>query len=69
MERWIKEEEKLKGRKKTEKNSVEKKNKGTVRPDWICMRVVSLESPFKGHHTLLLFNFLIFEIFYKSSKF
>jgi hypothetical protein len=24
------------------------KNQGTVRPDWICMRVVSLESPLKG---------------------
>ncbi len=23
--------------------------KGTVRPDWICMRVVPLESPIKGH--------------------
>jgi hypothetical protein len=23
--------------------------KGTVRPDWICMRVLSLESPLKGH--------------------
>jgi hypothetical protein len=26
--------------------------KGTVRPDWICMRVVSLESPLKGHQPL-----------------
>ncbi len=26
--------------------------KGTVRPDWICMRVVSLESTFKGHQPL-----------------
>jgi hypothetical protein len=26
--------------------------KGTVRPDLICMRVVSLESPLKGHQPL-----------------
>ncbi len=26
--------------------------KGTVRPDWICIRVVSLESPLKGHQPL-----------------
>jgi hypothetical protein len=26
--------------------------KGTVRPDWICMRVVSLESPLKAHQRL-----------------
>ncbi len=26
--------------------------KGTVRPDWICMRVVSLESPLKAHQPL-----------------
>ncbi len=32
--------------------------KGTVRPDWICMRVVSLKSPLKGHQPLYLFNFL-----------
>jgi hypothetical protein len=32
--------------------------KGTVRPDWICMRVVSLESPLKGHQPLYVFNFL-----------
>jgi hypothetical protein len=25
---------------------------GTVRPDWICMRVVSLESPLKAHQPL-----------------
>ncbi len=31
--------------------------KGTVRPDWICMRVVSLESPLKGHQPLYVFNF------------
>ncbi len=33
--------------------------KGTVRPDWICMRVVPLESPLKGHQTLCVFVFLI----------
>ncbi len=33
--------------------------KGTVRPDWICMRVVPLESPLKGHQTLYVFDFLI----------
>ncbi len=32
--------------------------KGTVRPDWICMRVVSLESPLKGHEPLYVLNFL-----------
>jgi hypothetical protein len=26
--------------------------KGTVWPDWICIRVVSLESPLKGHQLL-----------------
>ncbi len=26
--------------------------KGTVRPDWICMRVVSLKSPLKAHKPL-----------------
>ncbi len=32
--------------------------KGTVRPDWICMRVVSLKSPLKGHLPLYVLNFL-----------
>ncbi len=32
---------------------------GTVRPDWICMRVVSLKSPLKGHQPLYVFDFLI----------
>jgi hypothetical protein len=32
--------------------------KGTVRPDWICMRVVPLESPLKGHQPLYVFDFL-----------
>ncbi len=32
--------------------------KGTVRSDWICMRVVSLESPLKGHQPLYVLNFL-----------
>jgi hypothetical protein len=31
---------------------------GTVRPDWICRRVVSLENPLKGHQPLYVFNFL-----------
>ncbi len=31
--------------------------KGTIRPDWICMRVVSLESPLKGQ-PLYVFKFL-----------
>jgi hypothetical protein len=31
--------------------------KGTVRPDWIRMRVVLLESPLKGHQPLYVFNF------------
>ncbi len=33
--------------------------KGTIRPDWICMRVVPLESPLKGHQPLYVFDFLI----------
>jgi hypothetical protein len=33
--------------------------KGTVRPDWICMRVISLESPLKGHQPLHVFNFSV----------
>ncbi len=33
--------------------------KDTVRPDWICMRVVPLESPLKGHQPLYVFDFLI----------
>ncbi len=36
-----------------------RKVKGTVRPDWICMRVVSMESPLKEH---LNFLFLILNI-------
>ena len=31
--------------------------KGTVRPDWICMRVVPLESPLKGHQLLYVLIF------------
>ncbi len=31
----------------------------TVRPDWICMRVVPLESPLKGHQPLCVFDFFI----------
>ncbi len=39
--------------------SWDKPFKGTVRPDWICMRVVPLERPGKGHQPLdfLFFNF------------
>ncbi len=33
--------------------------KGTVRPDWIWMRVVPLDSPLKGHQPLRVFDFLI----------
>ncbi len=37
----------------------------SVRPDWICMRVVSLESPLKGHQPLqVCFNFFIFDLEY-----
>ncbi len=46
--------------------------KGTVRPDWIWMRVVPLENPLKGHQLIYVFNFLFFIlniIFDKSSKF
>jgi hypothetical protein len=35
------------------------KVKGTVWPDWICMRVVPLESPLKGHQPLYILDFLI----------
>ncbi len=31
--------------------------KGTVRPDWISLRVVSLDRPYKGHHPFWFFNF------------
>jgi hypothetical protein len=31
--------------------------KGTVRPDWICMRVVPLDWPWKEHQPLYLFDF------------
>ena len=37
---------------------------GTVRPDWICMRVVSLESPLKGHQPLYVIHFFIFDLEY-----
>ncbi len=33
--------------------------KGTVRSDWIWMRVVPLESSLKGHQLLYVFDFLI----------
>ncbi len=33
--------------------------KGTVRPDWISLRVVSLDRPLKGHQPLYVFDFLI----------
>jgi hypothetical protein len=33
--------------------------KGTVRPDWICMRVVPLDRPWKEHQPLYFFDFLI----------
>jgi hypothetical protein len=35
--------------------------KGTVRPVWICMRVVSLDRPWKGYQPLLFFNFFLFQ--------
>ncbi len=35
---------------------------GTVQPDWICMRVVSLKSPLKGHQPLYVFNFFFFDL-------
>jgi hypothetical protein len=31
--------------------------KGTVRPDWICLTVVPLDSPLKGHQPLYVYNF------------
>ncbi len=42
------------GRAPTQKirQSARKKSGGTVRPDWICMRVVPLESPLKWHQPL-----------------
>ena len=33
--------------------------KGTIRPDWISLRVVSLDGPLKGHQPLYVFDFLI----------
>ncbi len=33
--------------------------KGSVRPDWIYMRVVPLDRPWKGHKPLWVFDFLI----------
>jgi hypothetical protein len=38
--------------------------KGTVRPEWICMRGVSLESPLKGHQPLYVINYFIFDLEY-----
>jgi hypothetical protein len=32
---------------------------GTVRPDWICMRVVPLESPLKDINRYIFFIFFI----------
>ncbi len=44
--------------------------KGTVRPDWIILRVVSLERPWKRHQPLQVFDFWFwFWIFEKASKF
>ncbi len=44
--------------------------KGTVRPDWICMRVVPLDRPCKNINRYLLLNFLFhFWIYEKTSKF
>jgi hypothetical protein len=36
--------------------------KGSVRPDWICMRVVSLQSPLKGHQPLYVLIFFFFDL-------
>jgi len=33
--------------------------KGTVRPDWICIRVVPLDRPWNGHQPLYVYDFLI----------
>ncbi len=33
--------------------------KGIVQPDWICMRVVSMDRPWNWHQPLEVFNFLI----------
>ncbi len=44
--------------------------KGTVRPDWICMRVVPLDRRCKIHQSLYVVDFLFhFWIFEKTSKF
>ncbi len=41
--------------------------KGTVRPDWICMRVVPLESPLKGHQPLYVwFKFKVLSRFMQN---
>ncbi len=48
----------LKNLKEKKENQLFKRSfKGTVRPDWICMRVVSLESPLKVHQPLYVLNF------------
>jgi hypothetical protein len=33
--------------------------KGTIRPDWICMKGVSLNRSLKGHQPLYVSDFLI----------
>ncbi len=44
--------------------------KGTFQPDWICMRVVPLDRPGKGHQPLYVLDFLFWSwIFEKTSKF
>ncbi len=44
--------------------------KGTVRPDWIYMRVVPLDRPWKGHQPLQVFDFFNFtHLIEKTSKF
>ena len=37
---------------------------GTVRPDWLCMRVVPLDSPLKGHQLLYVQKKIIFDLEY-----
>ncbi len=39
--------------------------KGTVRPDWICMRVLPLDRPWKGHQPLKVFLFFILNILWE----
>ncbi len=51
-------------------STVDLRLKGTIRPDWICMRVVPLDRHWKGYqHYEFLISYFWSWIFDKSSKF